>query len=147
MINVATIMEQFRTWLAEDPALDGFTVSRADVVNQDAGLATKGWIGLYRRNVNYDPRNLGVPPNNYRGSLTFSMIIQKSNLKSGSDAEDDLEVATKAVIDRLVQVPRTYVDHFSDIVVDYTYIESQRTTMYFLAALVTMTAQFNIEVN
>lgn len=146
MINASTIMEQFKQWLQDDIDLQGFTISRAEPVNEDAGLANNGWIGLYRRSVDYDPRNLGVPPNNYRGSLVFNVVVQKTHLRSGEEAEDALEEATKKVIDRLVQVPRTYVDHFSDVVVDYTYIESNRTTMYFLASLITMTAEFNIEV-
>ena len=146
MINAATIMAQIKQWLQDDINLQGFIITRAEVVNEDAGQAQNGWIGLYRRSVDYDPRNLGIPPNNFRGRLTFDVMVQRTHLRSGEQAEDTLEEATKMVIDRIVQVPRTYVDHFSDITVEYTYIESDRTTMYFLAALITMTAEFNIEV-
>lgn len=147
MINVSTIMQQFVEWLQDDPDLQDYRISRGSVVNEDAGIARTGWIGLYRRAVDYDPRNLGVPHNNYDGTLTFNIIVQKAHLRSGEKAEDALEEAVKKVIDRIVKVPRTYVNTFTDITVDYTYIESDRTTMYFQAALITMVAPFSIEVN
>jgi len=140
-------MQQFVEWLEDDPDLKGYRISRAGVVNEDASLARNGWVGLYRRSVDYDPRNLGVPHNNYEGVLTFNIIVQKAHLRSGEKAEDALEEAVKTVIDRIVQVPRTYVDTFTDITVDYTYVESDRTTMYFQAALISMTAPFSIEVS
>lgn len=146
MINVSTIMQQFLEWLEDDPNLEGYRISRGEPVNEDAGLARTGWIGLYRRSVDYDPRNLGVPPNNYEGTLIFSIIIQRAHLGSGSESEDALEEAVKHTLDRIVQVPRTYVDTFTDITVDYTYIESDSTTMFFQSALVTLEAQISIEV-
>jgi hypothetical protein len=146
MINVSTIMDQFMEHLSDDPLLTGFRISRGEPVNEDAGQAHNGWIGLYRRSVTYEPRNLGVPPNNYEGDLVFSIIVQKTDLRSGQNAEDALEGAVKLILDRIVQVPRTYVDTFTDASVEYTYLESDRTTMYFQAALITLTARFSIEV-
>lgn len=146
MINASTIMQQFVEWLQDDPELQDYKVSRGEPINEDASLARIGWIGLYRRSFDYDPRNLGAPPNNYEGTLSFTIVVQRANLKSGADAEDALEESLKIVLDRIVQVPRTYVDTFTDIVIDYTYIESDRTSMYFQAALITMDARVSIEV-
>ena len=146
MINVSTVMEQFVDWLEDDIELSGFRVSRSEPVNEDPGLARTGWIGLYRRSLNYDPRNLGAPPNNYEATLLFNIIVQKTDLHSGARAEDALEEAVKKVLDRIVQVPRTYVDTFTDLTVDYTYIETDRTTMYFQAALITLECPISIEV-
>ena len=146
MINVATIMEQIRQWLEDDVNLATFTVTRSDFANEDPGAAVNGWIGVYRRSVDYDPRNLGQPPNNYEGSLIFDVLVQKTSMESGASAEDSLEEAVKDVLDRLVQIPKTYLDHFSDILVEYAYIETDRTTLYFQGALITVTAEFSIEV-
>lgn len=146
MINASTIMEQLREWFADDIALDGFIFSRGEFINEDAGQAVNGWLGLYRRSVDYDPRNLGVPPNNYHGELVFDIVVQRTSLKSGEDCEDELEENVKAVLDRLVQVPRTYIDHFSDLTVEYTYLETDRKTMYFQGALIEATAQVSFEV-
>ena len=146
MINVATIMQQVLEWLQNDSALDGFTIERSELVNEDAGKASSGWIGLYRRTVDYDPRNLGVPPNNYHGELTFMLFVQRAVMSSGAEAEDVLEEDVKTVLDRLVQIPRTYIDTFTDLVIDYTYQETERTTMYFQGALITVTAQVSFEV-
>lgn len=146
MINVATIMAQIQEWFEDDPNLDGFTIERSELVNEDPGKASNGWIGLYRRTVDYDPRNLGVSPNNYHGELTFLVFVQRAVISTGQDAEDALEKDVKDVLDRLVQLPRTHVDTFTDLVIDYTYQETDRTTMYFQGALITVTAQVSFEV-
>ena len=123
MINVSTIMIQVKEWLESDVNLAGFIFTRSEFVNEDPGLATNGWIGLYRRSVDYDPRNLGIAPNNYEGTLEFVIIVQRTSLDSGANAEDILEESVKAVLDRVVQLPKTYIEHFSNIIVDYTYLE------------------------
>lgn len=146
MINVATIMAQIQEWLEDDPNLDGATVERSEFVNEDAGRAVNGWIGIYRRSVDYDPRNLGVAPNNYDGTIEFTLVVQRTSMASGQDCEDVLEETVKAVLDRVVQIPKTYIDHFSDIQIDYTYLETDRKTMYFQGALITFTAEVSFEV-
>jgi hypothetical protein len=146
MINVATIMAQLQEWLEDDINLDGYIVERSEFVNEDPGRAANGWIGLYRRSVDYDPRNLGVPPNNYQGTLDFMVIVQRTSMKSGAATEDILEESVKNVLDRVVQVPRDHIDHFSDISIDYTYLETDRKTMYFQGALITFTAEVSFEV-
>ena len=146
MINVSTVMKQVADWLQDDPALDGVVIERSEFVNEDPGRAANGWLGIYRRGVNYDPRNLGVPPNDYKAELSFIVLIQRAVMSSGADSEDALEGDVKKVLDRLVQIPRTYVDHFSDIRVEYTYQNTDRTTMYFQGALVSVTAQISFEV-
>jgi hypothetical protein len=146
MINVSTIMAQVQEWLQDDIKLDGFIVERSEFVNEDPGRAANGWIGIYRRSVDYDPRNLGVTPNNYHGTLDFMVVVQRTSMKSGADAEDALEESVLHVLERVVQIPRDYVDHFSDILVDYTYLESDRTTMYFQGALITFTAEVSFRV-
>ena len=146
MINASTIMAQIQEWLEDDPNLDGFVVERSEIVNEDAGKASRGWIGLYRRTVDYDPRNLGVSPNNYHGELQFVVFVQRAVMSSGSAAEDALEEDVKNVLDRLVQLPRTYVDTFTDLVIEYTYQEAERQTLYFQGALINVTAQVSFEV-
>jgi len=146
MINVATITKQIQQWLKDDINLSGYTIERSEFINEDPGRATSGWIGIYRRSVDYDPRNLGVAPNNYEGTLDFMVVVQRTSMESGADAEDILEKSVKDVLDRVVQVPRDYIDHFSDIAIDYTYEETDRKTMYFQGALITFTAEVSFEV-
>ena len=146
MINVSTITSQIEEWLKNDSNLDGFTIERSEFVNEDAGRAANGWIGIYRQSVDYDPRNLGVSPNNYEGDLGFLVFVQRAVLSSGAEAEDALEEDVKNVLDRMVQLPRTYVDHFSDLSVEYTYQNTDRSTMYFQGALISVTAQVSFEV-
>ena len=146
MINASTIMQDILEWLQDDPELDGVRMSRAEVVNESPSLAANGWVGIYRRRIDYSPRNLGVPPNNYEGTLVFDVVVQSTNAKTGADSEDALETLVKKVLDRIVQVPRTYIDTFTNAAVAYTYIESNQKSLYFQAALLTMEAKFSIEV-
>lgn len=146
MINVSTITEHLLQWLKDDTDMQGVLFSRSEIVNEDPGKATNGWVGIYRQDVDYDPRNLGIPPNNYEGELTLNIVVQQTHLGSGAEAEDALEELVKKVLDRLVQVPKTYIDHFPDLTVQYTYLETDRKTMYFQGALITVSAEFSIEV-
>lgn len=146
MINVSTITEDILEWFSTDANLQGFTLTRSEPVNEDPGVARNGWLGIYRRTVDYDPRNLGRPTNNYEGDLEFDIVVQKSNLSSGAEAEDALEECVKFVLDRLIQIPKRYLDHFSEIIVQYAYLETDRKTMYFQGAIISVTAEFSIEV-
>lgn len=146
MINVSTITAQVVDWFSTDPELSGYYVTRSEFVNEDPGKASRGWIGVYRRSVDYDPRNLGVAPNNYEGTVTFDIVVQRTHMGSGQEAEDALEESVKKVLDRLVQIPKDYIDHISDMFVEYAYLESDRTTLYFQAALITITAEVHSEV-
>jgi hypothetical protein len=139
-------MAQLVEWFKDDPAMQNYIISRSEFVNEDAGQAVNGWVGVYRRSVDYDPRNLGVPPNNYDADLSFSVVVQRSHLGSGEECADLLEKSVKTVLDRMVQIDRTYIDHFSDIRVEYTYLETDRKTMYFQGALLNVTAHVSVEV-
>ena len=147
MINASTITKQIKSWLESAEDLAGTTITRAEFVNEDPGKAANGWIGVYRRSIDYDPRNLGVAPNNYEGSLIFDIVAQKTHMGSGEQAEDALEELIKVILDRLVQIPKTYIDHFSDLSVEYTYLETDRATLYMQGALITVTAEVSFEVN
>lgn len=146
MINASTITEQIQNWLETHSDFANYVVTRSDFLNEDPGRATNGWIGIYRRSLNYDPRNLGVPPNNYEADFDFMVIVQKTSILSGADCEDKLEESVKLVLDRIVQIPKTYIAHFSDISIEYTYLETERTSLYFQGALILFTAELFVEV-
>lgn len=146
MINVSTIMKQVQDWLADDANLINYVIERSEFINEDPGRAVNGWIGIYRRSVDYEPRNLGVPPNNYEADLDFMLVVQRTSMQSGADCEDKLEESIKDVLDRMVQIPKTYIDHFLDVTIEYTYLEADRKTMYFQGALITFTAEVSFEV-
>ena len=43
-------------------------------------------------------------------------------------------------------MPKDFIDHVSDITVAYTYLETDRKTMYFQGAAITFTARVSTEV-
>lgn len=143
MIDVSLITKQIQQWLRDDEDLDGYTVERSEPLNEDPGLAANGWICIYRREAEYEPKNLGHPTDNYAGELDFDVVVQKISLQSGSDAEDALEEAVLAVFERMISIPKTYIDQITGLTVVYGYVESDRTTMYFQTAVMTFTAEFH----
>ncbi len=146
MINVSTITKEIKEWFEDGVALAGVTVVRSEFANEDPGIASNGWIGVYRRSVDYDPRNLGTAPDNYEGDVIIDIVVQKTHHGSGEQAEDALEELIKDVLDRLVQIPRTHIDHFLDLLIEYTYLETDRATLYFQGAIITVTAVVSFEV-
>ena len=146
MINVSIITKQIKAWLETDQELVDHIVTRSEFVNGNPDLGVNGWIGIYRKGIDYDPRNLGVAPNNYEGTVEIMVLVQRTSLRSGAECEDALETSLKIVLDRIVQMPKTYIEHFSDINVDYTYLESEKKTLYFQGALITFTAEVSFEV-
>ena len=144
---MGTTGASFRSYTLDvDTELKDSSMSRGEFVNEDAGIALNGWLGVYRSSVDYDPRNLGLAPNNYEAEGDMLIIVQRSALKSGQECEDALEDSTKKVLDRLVQLPKIFIDHISDIVVEYTFIAEERTTLYFQGALIEFVAHVDIEV-
>ena len=142
MINIATVMKQVQDWIKASQDFQGWTVERSEFINEDPGRAAKsGWIGIYRRSVDYDPANLAKNTSNYDGTMDFTVVVQKSNAYSGEKCEDELEDAVNKLLDRMIQIPKTYIYHFSGVSVDYTYLETERKTMYFQGALITFTAE------
>lgn len=146
MINAATILQHLLEWLQGDPEMEEYSISRGEPVNENPSAAVDGWVGLYRRTIDYDPKNLGVPPNNYEGDFAFAVVVQRTNLESGAKAEDDLEESIRLVLRRIITVPRTHIDTFTDIAIEYTYIEASKATMYFQGALITLTARVSEDV-
>lgn len=146
MINVSTITKQMKEWLETDVELVEHKVFRSEFVNENPDAGVNGWIGIYRKALEYEPRHMGIGPNNYEGTLDIMVMVQRTSVKSGQDCEDALEDSIKKVLDRIVLMPKTYVDHFSDILIDYTYLETDRKTMYFQGALITFTAEVSYEV-
>lgn len=146
MINVSTITKQIKEWFEEGADLAGVTVVRSEFVNEDPGAASDGWVGIYRRSVDYDPRNLGTAPDNYEGDVIIDIVVQQTHMGNGEQAEDALEELIKDVLDRLVQIPKIHIDHFLDLLIEYTYLETDRATLYFQGAIITVTAEVSFEV-
>lgn len=140
MIDISLITKHIQGWLEEGEDLAGVAITRSEFVNEDPGKAANGWVGVYRRGVNYDPRNLGTAINNYEGNLTVDIVVQKTHYGSGEEAEDSLEGLIENVLNRLIQIPKTYIYHFSELSVNYAYLETDRETMYFQGAIITTVA-------
>ena len=141
MMNLSLLTKQVKDWLKADSNFDGFYIDRSVVVNEDAGRAVNGWIGIYRKGADYAPGQLGVGPDNYDAEIELMILVQRSAMESGAACEDLLEADVQNLLSRMVLLPKTYVDHFSGILVDYTYNESDSKTLFFQGALITFSAE------
>ena len=101
MINAATITTAIVTALEGHSALSALspTITRADTL-EDA-VTVSPWIGVFKTEVEYDPRTLGRNPTQWEARITCRVIAQVVSLFTGEDAEDTLEAIVQAIMDAL----------------------------------------------
>lgn len=143
MLNFAEITAALEATLKADPNLSaaGFIIKRGDVVNVDPDQCP--WCGIYRTRQDYDPRALGQSnPGAWQGTLTVRLIVQATHMQPDA-CEDRLEGYLQDVLDAVWSDPTwtATVDMVTGIEVAYTYLETDSATIYYQAALVTITAE------
>ena len=89
MINPSDITRAIETAFNTDPVFNTFTIERAELVNENAAICP--WLGIYRGEIEYTPETLGQGSDYWTAIMTLILIVQSSNLGSGTQAEDDLE--------------------------------------------------------
>jgi len=123
-------------------AVPNLTISRAAPLNADPGLAP--WLGIYRRGVVYEPRQLGngLTARNWRAVITADVALQVVG-KDGPSAEASLEVFVQAALaaverDRTLGGMVLTIDSYE---VGYAYQEDQTSTLAFQMATITLKAE------
>lgn len=145
MINFKNITQAAETLLTAQ-AGDDFVIERNPVrpaeplkVMRDG---KKGWIGIYRAGVKYEPYATGSIP--WIANIRFTVEIQVASTKSGDDCEDKLCDAEKQVIDIFEADRKTaklsgYVANIIGYEIEYAVNEDEQT--YYQAALITVIAE------
>ena len=141
MINTSDITRAIETAFNTDPVFNTFTIERAELVNENAAICP--WLGIYRESINYAPETLGLGPDHWTAIMTLTLIVQSSNLGSGTQAEDDLEGYVKSVITKMFEdtTIRGSVDMINAIKVSYSYVAEDEQTLFFQSALIEMTLE------
>ena len=144
MINIADITTALQAQLTADVTVSEFLASpivRGGLINNDAGMTP--WIGIYRGAVNYEPRTLGRGLSTYEAYPSVRIIVQETSMDSGEDCENLLEGRVKSVLDAVLADPTIggTVDMVTGFGVEYGYVETDRETLYFQSAIITISLE------
>lgn len=102
----------------------------------------KGWIGIYRASIKYDPYSIGSMP--WLATIRFTVEIQVVSTASADDCEDKLCDAEKEIIDVFEADRKSgklsgYVSNIVGYDIEYDINENEQT--YYQAALITVIAE------
>lgn len=138
MSTVSEILAALQEQLSRDPVVQnllGKHVERDSHVNMDPGRAP--WAGVYRANRRYTPRTLG---NNWASAPQVRVVVQAVDMRSSAECGETLDKLIDAVIDavQLDLTLRGTVDMVTEANVEYGFIETDRTSIYFQSAIITL---------
>lgn len=99
MINFKTITQKVQSIF--DAGLNDYTITRNAERNADPNVAAKnkGWIGIYRDSIDYNPHTTGSTP--WLANVNIRVELQVASFRSGEDAEDKLQDGEKEIMDLL----------------------------------------------
>ena len=139
MINIADLSAATVTLLRNNPTLsDVKEIERGEYANRDAARAP--WIGVYRSDVSYEPRALGNHNRSWLATVTQKLIVQVYS-GTGEAAEDELEDLVSRVMAALLGdlTLRNYVEMLRSLKIQYSYDETDGSSMDFQWAFITLT--------
>jgi len=136
MINFKNITQAIETIL--NAQLSDYKIVRNELRNVDPNQATwgKGWIGIYRGKLDYEPHTTGATP--WLVSADVIIEIQVASMTSGDDAEDKLQDAEQEVLNALVTdlTLGGTVLMTNGFSIEYDYNEDEQ--VYYHAAVITV---------
>lgn len=140
-INISTISKALQSQLQSDAGVQSFLqgdIVRGEYINEDPNNTP--WVGVYRGAVRYVPRTLGINAKNWEPSPNMRIVVQDTDMLSPDNCEDLLEEHVKLIIDA-VFADRTIggtVDIIKEVNVEYLYNETDRESLYFQTAIITL---------
>lgn len=147
MINISTINKALATQLEDYGPFSSLLRERnvrvGEYVNVDPNKAP--WCSIYRRRTSSIPRTLKTPPS-WEITYNLSVIIQAVAQDSGEKCEEILQNLEDRCLDGIVE-DRTFngtILMVNSWETEYTYIESDRMTMYFQQAMINLEVEVNV---
>jgi hypothetical protein len=141
VINFAAITKAIKVQLEEHPGLADFKgIDRGDYINTDESRTP--WVGIYRDDVDIDPRTLGKGANNWTVHPTIRIWVQAHG-ENGEEAEDELCDALQRVLTALI-ADLTFggtVEMIKSFRVQFTYMEKESETLNFQWAIITLVCE------
>jgi len=136
---IEAVEQMFIEASATDAALEGVSVTVAEVVNEDPSSCP--WIGLYPTNVSYPSRSLGAGTGQRYQRTAFVIIVQYSGGDSGKECRRGLETLVQGVISTLLndQSLKGQCDTLEDMTTIYDNYQQVEDT-FMQEAIITITA-------
>lgn len=152
MITLGRLTKTILEVLKADAYYQQFqAVTRGQVIPDEEPGACP-WIGVYRRQADYEPASIGYASNqpgrtdNWKGTLAVSIIIIESNI-SNNDAEEEVEDRLEAHIEHTIELffqdttIKGLVDMVKDVRVRYFFNYRSGETLYTQGALIELTLE------
>lgn len=141
--KVSTIYDTMlavRTAMQNDIRTKDYNILLMSPVNRNAETAANGWLGLYVDSAQYRPRTVGSGMGNWGSNTVVRMIAQYSDMESAEKAFENLSTLVKNAVDVLLANPTIQgaAENMPSIDVNYASRDTDHTTYYFQAALVTI---------
>ena len=139
MINLKDITKAVETLLNQK--LTGYIITRNAERNNDPSIAAqnKGWIGIYRKSISYEPYSTGTQK--WMTFIELDIEIQVADMESGDIAENRLQDAEEEIMDLLTANKNlnntVAMTNGYDIAYEYNADEQ----IYFHSAIITIKAE------
>jgi len=144
MINVSDITKALKTQLENDSNLisNGITnIHRSSYVNYSPDLCP--WIGIYKDVSTTEPSSLGRHSSSWNSTISFNIVIQASDMGSGSACEDKLDSYIKLIKDALWadSTINNTVDMINSFSIEYSYEMTEEDSIHFQWAILKLTVE------
>jgi hypothetical protein len=141
MIDTHTISKALRDQIKNYGAVKDLdpTIMLGDYVNTDPSRTP--WIGVYRDEADHEPHTLGH--NQWRSTIKNKIVIQEATTESGERCQELLDNLLKEVSAAILSdlTIGGAVLHTSLASVQFTYIETDRESLYYQGAIITITSE------
>ena len=139
MINFSIITAAVEKILRD--GLSGYSIERNEKRNEDPSIAAqgKGWIGIYRGRLIYDPHTTGNRP--WKVGVEVIVEAQAAHMGSGEDVEAAITAAENEILNVLnnnKNLDRTVL-HTMGYEIAYEY--NTQEEFYYQSALITVKAE------
>lgn len=145
MINLSKITKAIEELLTDaNTSSEPYVITRNKTQNTDDGIASIGWVGIYRESVSLIPRRTGSLP--YQTDPKVRIEVQAASMASEEECEEKLDDLVEFVLTVLASNIdlKGYVGYLKDYEVDYddNFGEGIQE-VYYQFATITITGEVN----
>jgi len=148
-LEINTPLSKLKEQLEDKSVLKdfGFIITQGELVNEKADHAP--WLGIYTNKVSHTPETIGTTTKRWKGEVVLILVVQATNLKSGAACYELLEQYIKEVVTSVINDTSfgNSIDFIDSLDVDYSYKNTDSTTLYFQEAFITLKARTEHENN
>lgn len=140
-MDVSSITRGIESDMNGTASLADVTIERGEFLNSNPDAVP--WVGIYRREISYDPRTLGNHSRSWQGNLKLTFVCQEASIESGAECEDRLEQLVDKVAQTVFDSPtfKGKVDIVHKMRVEYSYREGDEESLYFQMAMIHIDAE------